>query len=559
MVINVCLPQFKPRIHCNKISADGYEVENLISEDLAKRNRGFRSEYFIKPPVHITISFPFNIEICRINIDISSGGYQTFSGLEVYTSTSCNKTSWQSPEGQFSGLAGQPVSDKDTFTLVGKAVLKNQSKVTFGHRGFKPRPPFHQMENVFSYPGSASQDLWNKGPSSLSNVSHLKICITHVAGGSLPCIKRLEVWGQPAKSCPQEVIEGVFQVASQFFAQDVGSLKPELWTPMESDCVPFSANDSEQQTLRKLVDVVQDIPEEFLDPITLEIMTFPMLLPSGKVIDQTTLEKCNRSEASWGRVPSDPFTGVAFSQHSQPLPHPTLKARIDHFLLQHSIPGTNLLGRAHASEMLVPSSVTMSSLKRKMDCMDQSSVQPPYFSSTNLLVTSTSENSAKKMKTDSDSHLIQMDCSTGIPETCWSCCQCNCYVDVTVLRTATLISSIMKLSYCFRSGLSRTKTVGEFGHCLELGAQLNALVYGQADEKPAAGAERGRLQQLVERGHRPRARQEQPDPRMRFLRQNLLLLFQNGARLPASLRPPHVSPVLGREAEVSVIDTVREL
>ncbi|NXV83018.1 RNF37 protein, partial [Atlantisia rogersi] len=411
MVINVCLPQFKPRIHCNKISADGYEVENLISEDLARRNRGFRSEYFIKPPVHVTISFPFNIEICRINIDISSGGYQTFSGLEVYTSTSCNKTSWQNPEGQFPGLA---VSDKDTFTLVGKAVLKNQSKVTFGHRGFKPRPPFHQMENVFSYPGSASQDLWNKGPASLSNVSHLKICITHVAGGGLPCIKRLEVWGQPAKSCPQEVIEGVFQVASQFFAQDVSSLKPELWTPMESDCVPFSTNDSEQQTLRKLVDVVQDIPEEFLDPITLEIMTFPMLLPSGKVIDQTTLEKCNRSEASWGRVPSDPFTGVAFSQHSQPLPHPTLKARIDHFLLQHSIPGTNLLGRAHASEMLVPSSITMSSLKRKMDCMDQSSVQTPYFSSTNSLVTSTSENSAKKMRTDSDSHLIQMDCSTGI-------------------------------------------------------------------------------------------------------------------------------------------------
>ncbi|NXR82991.1 RNF37 protein, partial [Pycnonotus jocosus] len=412
MVINICLPQFKPRIHCNKISADGYEVENLISEDLARRNRGFRSEYFIKPPVHVTISFPFNIEICRINIDISSGGYQTFSGLEVYTSTSCNKTSWQSPEGQCSGLAGQPVSDKDTFTLVGKAVLKNQSKVTFGHRGFKPRPPFHQMENVFSYPGSVSQDLWNKGPASLSNVSHLRICITHVAGGGLPSIKRLEVWGQPAKSCPQEVIEGVFQVASQFLAQDVGSVKPEPWTPMESDCVPFSAN--EQQTLHKLVDIVQDIPEEFLDPITLEIMTLPMLLPSGKVIDQTTLEKCNRSEASWGRVPSDPFTGVAFSQHSQPLPHPTLKARIDHFLLQHSIPGTNLLGRAHASESLVPSSITMSSLKRKMDCMDQGSLQPPYFSATNFLVTATSENSAKKMKTDSDSHLIQMDCSTDL-------------------------------------------------------------------------------------------------------------------------------------------------
>ncbi|XP_043400842.1 RING finger protein 37 isoform X3 [Chelonia mydas] len=417
MVINICLPQFKPRIHCNKISADGYEVENLISEDLAKRNRGFRSEYFIKPPVHVTLSFPFNIEICRINIDISSGGYQNFTGLDIYTSTSLNKSSWNSPESQFSGLAGQPVSDKDVFTLVGKAILKNQSKVTFSHRGFKPRPPFHQMEAVF-YPGSASQDLWNKGPASLSNVSHLKICISHVAGGGLPCIKRLEVWGQPAKSCPQEVMDSVFQVASACLAQGLGIQSAGFMFPMESECVPLSNSDCEQQSLQKLVDVVQDIPEEFLDPITLEIMPFPMLLPSGKVIDQSTLDKCNRSEASWGRVPSDPFTGVAFSQHSQPLPHPSLKARIDHFLLQHSIPGTNLLGRAQVLGVVTPSSLTMSSLKRKMDCMEQSPddsnhVEPSYFSTTNLLAMSTSESGAKKMKTESDSPLAQMDCSTG--------------------------------------------------------------------------------------------------------------------------------------------------
>uniref|UniRef100_A0A8C8RQZ6 U-box domain containing 5 n=1 Tax=Pelusios castaneus TaxID=367368 RepID=A0A8C8RQZ6_9SAUR len=415
MVINVCLPQFKPRIHCNKISADGYEVENLISEDLAKRNRGFRSEYFIKPPVHVTLSFPFNIEICRINVDISSGGYQNFTGLDIYTSTSSNKTSWNSTVSQFSGLASQPVSDKDVFTLVGKAVLKNQSKVTFSHRGFKPRPPFHQIDAVF-YPGSASQDLWNKGPATLSNVSHLKICISHVAGGGLPCIKRLEVWGQPAKSCSQEVVENVFQVASECLAQGLGVQSTGFTLPMESECVPLSSN--EQQSLQKLVDVVQDIPEEFLDPITLEIMPFPMLLPSGKVIDQSTLEKCNRSEASWGRVPSDPFTGVAFSQHSQPLPHPSLKARIDHFLLQHSIPDTRLLGRAQVSGMLTPSSITMSSLKRKVACMEPSSdnsthMEPSYSAATNFLATSTSESSAKKMKTESDSHLAQMDCSTG--------------------------------------------------------------------------------------------------------------------------------------------------
>ncbi|XP_033016890.1 RING finger protein 37-like [Lacerta agilis] len=414
MVINVCLPQFKPRIHCNKISADGYEVENLVSEDLARRNRGFRCEYFIKPPVHVTLSFPFNVEIFRINIDVSSGGYQNITGLDIFTSTSPSKASWSSSDSPFSGLDAQPPLDKEAFTLVGKAVLKNQSKVTFSHRGFRPRLPFHQqMDTLFSLSGSASLDLWNKGPSSLSCVSHLKICITHVAGGGLPCIKKVEVWGQPAKSCPHEVVDDVLRAMQGFGGQAAG-----LPSPMESDLAPFGNPDSQEQ---KLMDAIPDIPEEFLDPITLEVMTLPMLLPSGKVIDQSTLEKCNRSEASWGRVPSDPFTGVAFSQHSQPLPHPSLKARIDHFLLQHSIPSTRLLGRAQATGTVVASSIAMSSLKRKMDLVEQkpggqrSSTEPFLrFPATNLVATSTSESRAKKMKTECDANSFQMDCSTDL-------------------------------------------------------------------------------------------------------------------------------------------------
>ncbi|XP_061439488.1 RING finger protein 37 [Rhineura floridana] len=410
MVINVCLPQFKPRIHCNKISADGYEVENLVSEDLAKRNRGFRCEYFIKPPVHVTLSFPFNIEICRINVDISSGGSQNITGLDIYTSTSSSKPPWNSSDSPFSSVDGQQALDKEVFTLVGKAVLKNQSKVTFSHRSFKTRPPFHQqMDTPFS--GSASLDLWNKGPTSLSSVSHVKICITHVAGGGLPCIKKVEVWGQPAKSCSHEVVDNVLRVAQGFGGQAAG-----LPSPMDSDIAPFGNSDSQEH---KLMDVIQDIPEEFLDPITLEVMTLPMLLPSGKVIDQGTLEKCNRSEASWGRVPSDPFTGVAFSQHSQPLPHPSLKARIDHFLLQHCIPGTNLLGRAQALGVMVASSVAMSSLKRKIDLAEQKpgshrGTEPLHLATTNFVVTSTSESRAKKMKTECDSNSSQMDCSTDL-------------------------------------------------------------------------------------------------------------------------------------------------
>ncbi|KAM4809117.1 RING finger protein 37 [Rhinophrynus dorsalis] len=415
MVINLCLPQFRPRIACNKISADGYEVENLIAEDLAKRNRGFRCEYFIRPPVYIIITFPFNVDICRINIDTSSGGHHHFSGIDIYTSTSTNKPSWSSQDlGQSSALVGQSF-EKDIFTLVGKVLLKNQSKATFNNRAFKARHPFQHTEYVMSYHGSSCQDLWIKGPSSLNNVTHLKICITHVAGGAPCCIKRVEVWGQPAKTCPKEVVESLYQIACMSLPHGSGQLRPS--SPMESNHMSYSNSENAQHSLSELANILHDVPEEFLDPITLEIMTFPMLLPSGKVIDQSTLDKCNQSEASWGRMPSDPFTGVPYSQHSQPLPHPSLKARIDYFLLHHSVAGSNVLGRTQIGPLVTPSAVALSSMKRKVEWIEDSANDgdnvETYFSAVSGLNASTSNFNMKKMKTENECYSSQMDCSTS--------------------------------------------------------------------------------------------------------------------------------------------------
>lgn len=420
MVINLCLPQFRPRIHCNKISADGYEVENLISEDLTKRSHGFRTEYFIKPPVHVTVSFPFNVEICRIHLDLTAGSGQNVTGLEMYTSTLPSRAPWNIPECQPPGLSEPSVPNKEAFTLVGKVLLKNQSQVVFSHRGFKSRPPFSSLEVTPSpSPAVVFQDLWNKGALSLCHVAHLRICITHVTGNGVPCIKRLEVWGQPAKTCSQEVIDSVLLVASESLPQELALQTPAL--PMESDCDPAGPSEDQQapSSLQEMAEVIRDVPEEFLDPITLEIMPCPMLLPSGKVIDQSTLEKCNRSEATWGRVPSDPFTGIAFTPHSQPLPHPALKARIDHFLLQHSVPGCYLLGRAQATSAVTPSSIALPSRKRKVEQRDRApdsglGANTSCFPTTNppLVTSTTSEHSSKKMKPIIEPSLTHMDCST---------------------------------------------------------------------------------------------------------------------------------------------------
>lgn len=365
------------------------------------------------------VSFPFSVEICRINIDLTAGGGQNVTGLEMYTSALSSRASWNTLECRALGSAEPSVPDREAFTLVGKVLLKNQSQVVFNHRGFKARPPFGPVEATLPSPAVVAQELWNKGALSLSHVAHVKICITHVTGSGIPCIKRLEVWGQPAKTCSQEVIDSVLLVASESLPRDLALQAPAL--PMESDCDTGGQSESPPapSSLQELAEVIQDVPEEFLDPITLEIMPCPMLLPSGKVIDQSTLEKCNRSEATWGRVPSDPFTGVAFTPHSQPLPHPSLKARIDHFLLQHSIPGCYLLGRAQTALAVTPSSIALPSRKRKMEQVDHApdsslGINASCFSTTSLLVSpTTSEHTTKKMKAASELGLTHMDCSTG--------------------------------------------------------------------------------------------------------------------------------------------------
>ena len=52
------------------------------------------------------------------------------------------------------------------------------------------------------------------------------------------------------------------------------------------------------------------------------------------MVDLSSLEEYQRREATWGRLPSDPFTGVPFTADSKALPCPLLKTRIDQLILR---------------------------------------------------------------------------------------------------------------------------------------------------------------------------------------------------------------------------------
>lgn len=82
------------------------------------------------------------------------------------------------------------------------------------------------------------------------------------------------------------------------------------------------------------------------------------MLPSGKVVDQSTIDKHSEEEAKWGRLPSDPFTGLEYTSQRKAILNLALKARIEKFLMENSehfksVPrslGSSRTRRRHASQ-----------------------------------------------------------------------------------------------------------------------------------------------------------------------------------------------------------------
>ncbi|KAG1930284.1 RING finger protein 37 [Pimephales promelas] len=298
MVLNLCLPHFHTSVQCNKLCADGHDVSNLLSGDPIARRRGFKLEYFLRPPVHVTLSFPVCVDLCRLDLELFPSGTDPGRG-------SCR-------------IEILVCSDRDgvRFQLVSRSDLQEELRVCFLNPAFKPRDPFPDLPPA---PESAAKavNLWSRG--SLVSVAHLRISVPFSKGCVLG-IKSLSVWASPSRSCPAFELEKILDAHLNSVKRTNRTIAaPPKPTGNIADDIP--------------------IPEEFLDPLTQELMVFPMILPSGVIIDNSTLEEYWKREATWGRLPNDPFTGVPFSQSSKPLPNPLLKSRIDRLALRRGCTG----------------------------------------------------------------------------------------------------------------------------------------------------------------------------------------------------------------------------
>lgn len=275
------------------------------------RRRGFKLEYFLRPPVHVTLSFQVEMELCRLDLELWPWGMdqgRTSRRIEI-----------------------QVCSERDggPFQLVARSDLQEELQVCFLHPAFKPRNPFADPPPP---PAAGANTRELRG--SLGSVARLRISIPFSGAASALGIKSLAVWASPSRRCPASELEKIRDA-------HLNSLKTNRPTSVPPEPDPVATD--------------IPIPEEFLDPLTQELMVFPMILPSGMIIDNSTLEEYQKREATWGRLPNDPFTGVPFTRSSKPLPNPLLKCRIDRLALQTGCTGlgsrSNLLTKPQPSRL----------------------------------------------------------------------------------------------------------------------------------------------------------------------------------------------------------------
>ena len=333
--LNFCSTVFKTTAESDKVTVDGYEASNLVTNPASVFSaKGFLVENFIRSPANVTFEFACSIEIDKVVIH-GVVGSQRACGFEIFTQAQAKSGQLllEKPDAQNSKSETNTGKkfDEGVFLSVGKFNKLEAETFTFKNNRFRHRQPYSQLvpmyQRQFDRTKHVEADLRARHIANLTRVSHLTIRVNRVVPGCVAAVRWVEIWGQPSLSTPKNIISIILNIHSKLLNLD------------HSDNISNCKSTSKTKLSVPEVPVVDDtkvkIPSDFQDAITWEIMMIPILLPSGYSVDQSTLEKHNREQAVWGRPPNDPFTGKSFTDSSKPVVNAALKVRIDQFLLRY--------------------------------------------------------------------------------------------------------------------------------------------------------------------------------------------------------------------------------
>lgn len=272
-----------PKAECSAAAMDNYEITNLVSDNVMTRARGFLAYTSIKPPVDIIFELLASVSIRYISISCKVGNQQV-TGIELYAK-----------------------NDKSNYVLLGTATNFNEPGVIFCNLRYyskELRPENTDCDYHLSF-------LNRHAFRNIINSNRIKVRVFRT-NKSVPCLGFVKVVGKVSKCCSKATAETIERLMSNKASESVG-----------------------KEGLVSNEDIF-DIPDEFKDALTFEIMALPMTLPSGHTVDQTTLEKCLQNDVRCGRHALDPFTFTPITNDSKPVLNVPLKSRIDIFLLQNA-------------------------------------------------------------------------------------------------------------------------------------------------------------------------------------------------------------------------------
>lgn len=284
MLYNFLDPKLLPKVSSESPATDEYEPTNLLSPNFLVKSRGFMAYTTIKPPVDLIFELICSVNIHYIKI-VPTVGNQKCTGIEIETKTPASGTGFQSIAKLFFDTSVSVVIFRNSRIDLPQS-LSDTTSHRFNRHAFR----------------------------SFTNASFVKIRILRTQK-SVPCIGSIEIWGNPSKLCSPTTISTIGQLFNKTPTSSTSAIESETCSDEVEDLI---------------------VPDDFKDALTFEIMSLPMTLPSGSTIDKSTLERYVESEATYGRYPSDPFTGVRFSDKCKPIFNASLKGRIDMFLLDNS-------------------------------------------------------------------------------------------------------------------------------------------------------------------------------------------------------------------------------
>ena len=380
--------------YTNVVSADGFEVSNLLEKTnsdaffhtprfseatdgsfsnhngIMKAKNGFMADYFTKPPVDVVIQFPCLIDVDCLVINCKSGEKKVAEfivsvanakpsvlGIEKSSlGAQCKKvaqTKLRETQNISSSSDSFPLSYEPDFSLAEVRKLNISSLHLVGKFNSKInsfdtvifRNPRSCIGKGNDYIKSGKPTLVLFSLPFLLAVSHLIIRVFKTESSTVVALKNVEVWGRPSRRNTNVTKDHITKISKRIMqkncAQDSGHKveceKTDLETDKNSKRTGYPTKETFSNRLSNnsfCPGKISEIPDEFLDPITFEIMTLPILLPSGHSVDISTLERCKKEDEKNGRMAMDPFTGVPLNHENKAVPNTALKYRLDSFMLK---------------------------------------------------------------------------------------------------------------------------------------------------------------------------------------------------------------------------------